>query len=102
VAPKRYFRTVDIFAILFTVCTLIASWVIFERPYGTMGTIAASIGPFIASFVALGVIFAGAAFARKPVRPSNHPRIVHLRIAGKYQASGRFGETGVSPLDLRG
>lgn len=101
-ALKRYFRAVDIFAILLAVCTLFASWVVFERPYRSIGTIAASIGPFISSFVALGIIFAAAALTRKLLRPSNYPRIEHLRIAGKYQAASRFGEAGVSPLHLRG
>jgi hypothetical protein len=97
---KRSFRAVDVVAILLAICALIASWVVFERPYGTVGAIAAGLAPFVALFVALGVVFA-AVFARKPLRPANYPRIEHLRIAGKYQAAGRFGETGISPLHLR-
>ena len=83
------------------ICALIASWVVFERPYGTIGTIAASLAPFIALFVVLFVV-AVAAARRKPRRSPNYPRIEHLRIAGRYQAMGRFGETGISPLHLRG
>jgi hypothetical protein len=74
--------------------------VVFEKPYGTIATIAASIAPFIAPFVALFVIFV-AASRRKPLRSSNYPRIEHLRIAGKYQAGGRSAEMGFSPLHLR-
>jgi len=96
---KRSFRAVDVVAIVLAICALIASWVVFERPYGTMGHLAAGISPFVALFAALGIIFAGI-FARKPIRPSNYPRIEHLRIAGKYQPAGRFGETGISPLRL--
>lgn len=96
-------RKVASFVVLaMAICALIASWVVFERPYGTMGTIAASIAPFTAIFVGLGVVFVGAAFARKPLRSPNFPRIEHLRIAGKYDVVGRFGETGVSPFRLRG
>jgi len=113
VASKRYFRTVAVFAILLAFCAVIASWVVFERPYGTIGTIAASIAPFIGTFVALGTAFFGAfvalgialaaaAFTRKPLRSPNYPRIEHLRVAGKYHAAGRYGEMGSSPLHLRG
>ena len=96
---KRSFRAVDLVAIVLAICALIASWVAFERPYGTVGAIAAGVAPFVTLFAAFGVIFAGI-FARKPLRPTNYPRIEHLRIAGKYQAAGRFGETGISPLHL--
>lgn len=96
-------RKVMSFAVLaMAICALVASWVVFERPYGTTGTIASSIAPFIGIFLALGIVFAGAAFARKPIPPSNYPRMEHLRIAGKYHATGRFGEAGTSPFHLRG
>lgn len=95
-------RKVASFVVLaMAICALTASLVVFERPYGTIGTIAASIAPFIGAFVVLGIVFAGAALARKPLRSPNYPRIEHLRIAGKYQAVGRFGEMGISPLHLR-
>lgn len=94
---KKSFRAVDVVAIVSAICALMASWVVFERPYGTMGMIAAQFAPFVALFVAPGVVV----FARKPLRPANYPRIDHLRIAGKYQAAVRFGETGISPLHLR-
>ena len=97
---KRSFRTVDVVLIVLAICALVAAWVVFERPYGTMGMIAAEFAPFVGAFVALGVIFA-VVFAREPLRPANYPRIEHLRIAGKYQAAGRFGEMGISPLRLR-
>jgi uncharacterized membrane protein len=94
-------RKVVSFAVLvMAICALIASWVVFERPYGTVGSIAGGVAPFVALFAALGIVFAGV-FARKPSRPANYPRVDHLRIAGKYQAAGRFGETGISPLHLR-
>jgi len=102
VALKRYFRTVEVFAILLAFGAVIGSWVVFERPYGTIGTIAASIAPFIAPFVVLGIALAAAAFTRKPLRSSNYPRIEHLRIAGKYHAVGTSVEMGISPLHLRG
>ena len=89
------------FPILLAFCTLIASWVVFERPYGTIATIAASIAPFVAPFVVLGVALAAAFSKRKPLR-SNYPRIEHLRIAGKYQAVGTSADIGISPLHLRG
>lgn len=94
-------KVVSFVVLAMAICVVIASWVVFERPYGTMGTIAAGMAPCIALFVALGIVFAGVVFARKPLRPTNYPRIEHLRIAGKYQAAGRFGEVGVSPLYLR-
>lgn len=95
-------RKVASFVVLaMAICALIASWVVFERPYGTIGTIAASIAPFIGLFVVLFVIFVAAA-TRKPLRSPNYPRIEHLRIAGKYHAVGRYGEMGSSPLHLRG
>lgn len=95
-------RKVASFVVLaMAICALVASWVVFERPYGTVGAIVASLVPFIALFVVLLVIFVAAA-KRKPLRSPNYPRIEHLRIAGKYQAVGRFGEMGISPLHLRG
>jgi len=96
-------RKVASFVVLaMAICALIASWVVFERPYGTIGTIAASIAPFIGPFVVLGIALTAAASRRKPLRSSNYPRIEHLRIAGKYQTVGRLGEMGISPLHLRG
>lgn len=99
-AVKRSFGILQVLVIVFAIGVLFASWVVFLRPYGTMGTIAANIGPFIGVLVALGIAFVAAASARKPLRPSNYPRIEHLRIAGKYQAAERFGEMGISPLHL--
>ena len=102
---KRYFPIAAAFTILLAFCAEIALWVVLERPYGTIGTIAASIAPFIGPFVALGIaVAAGAAvaFTRKPLRSPNYPRIEHLRIARKYQAVGRYGEMGISPLHLTG
>lgn len=99
-ALKRSLRIVDVVAIVLAFCTLIFSWVVFERPHGTAGRIAAGIAPFIGVFVALGIGFVAAASKRKSLRSSNYPRIEHLRIAGKYQA-GRSAEMGYSPLHLR-
>lgn len=92
-------KAVSFIVLVMAICALIASLLVFERHYGTVGAIAAGLAPFVALFAALGVVFA-AVFARKPLRPTNYPRIDHLRIAGKYQAAGRFGETGLSPLRL--
>jgi hypothetical protein len=94
-------RQVASFVVLaMAICALIALWVVFERPYGTIGTIAASIAPFIGTFVVLLIVVAAA--KRKPLRSPNYPRIEHLRIAGKYHAEGRYGDLGISPLHLRG
>ena len=102
-AAKRPLRTVQVLAIILSFCTVIASWVVFERPYGTIGTIAASIAPCIGSFVALGIVLAAPAFRRKPFRSSNYPRIEHLRIAGRYHPVRRFSaDMGISPLHVRG
>lgn len=94
-------KVVSFVVLAMAICALIAlSWAVLERPYGTIGMMA-SIWPVM--FVALGIVFAAAVFARKPpLRSPNYPRIEHLRIAGKYQAAGRFGETGISALHLRG
>jgi hypothetical protein len=97
---KTCSRTAAVLGTLFAVGMVIASWVFFERPYATLRTMAA-IGPF-GAFVAIGIAVVAAAFARKPRRPSNYPRIEHLRIAGKYQAVGGSAEMGFSPLHLRG
>lgn len=99
---KKYFRTVAVLTVLVAFCAIVALWVAIERRFGTPVMIAANILPFIAPFVVLGLVMVGAAFKRKPLRSSNQPRIEHLRIAGKYQSVGRFGETGISPLHLRG
>jgi nitrate/nitrite transporter NarK len=102
VALQRYSRIAAVSVTVLAFCAVIASWVVLERPYGTIGKIAASIAPFIALFVALGIALAAAAFRRKPLRSPNYPRVEHLRIAGKYHAVGRYGEMGSSPLHLRG
>jgi hypothetical protein len=99
-------RTVSIAVsvILLAFCGF-AFWVVFERSYGTSGTIIAIIaqaGAFIQLAVVFGITLAAAASTRKPLRPSNYPRIEHLRIAGKYHAVGTSAEMGISPLHLRG
>jgi len=86
------------------VLSVIVFRVVFERPYGTSGTIVAIIA-FIAQagvWVPLGIALAVAASTRKPLRSSNYPRIEHLRIAGKYHAVGTSADMGISPLHLRG
>ena len=115
VALKRYFLPVAISAIFVLFCSVIALWVVLERPYGTSGTtivaIIAQAGPFIPLAVALVIPLAvalgisiWAASTRKPFRSSNYPRIEHLRIAGKYNyhAVRSSAEMGISPLHLRG
>jgi hypothetical protein len=65
-----------------------------------MNTLALLMTVFMPVFVAIGMLVA--VLAIKPKSRPNYPRIEHLRIAGKYQAMGRFGEIGVNPLNLRG
>jgi len=110
---KRYVLPVAVFSTILLAFCVIAFRVVFERPYGTSGTIVAIIaqaGAFIplavvfgiTLAVGFGITLAAAASARKPLRSPNYPRIEHLRIAGKYHAAGRYGEMGSSPLHLRG
>ena len=104
-ALQRYFLPAVIYAIFLFFCSVTAFYEVFDGRYGTIGTIATIIaqaavlwvGPFVAIVAAL-------AFTRKSLRPSNYPRIEHLRIAGKYkyQAVRRSAEMGISPLHLRG
>lgn len=104
-ALKRYVLPVAVFSTILLAFCVIAFRVVFERPYGTSGTIVAIIaqaGAFIPLAVVFGITLAAAASARKPLRSPNYPRIEHLRIAGKYHAVGRYGEVGISPLHLRG
>lgn len=97
-------RTAAVSAIILFAFCLIAFCVVLERPYGMSGTIIAilaQVGAFFPLAAVLGITFAAAASARKPLRP-NYPRIEHLRIAGKYHAAGRSADLGISPLHLRG
>lgn len=104
-ALKRYFLLAAVSTIVWAFCSVIALCVFFDRRNSTIETIVAiiaqpavlGVGPFIA-------IVAAFAFTRKSLRPrpSNYPRIEHLRIAGKYHAVGSSAEMGISPLHLRG
>lgn len=96
-ALKRYFLLAAVSTIVWAFCSVIALCVVLDLRYGTIGTIIAQAGGLL---VALGV--AVAASTRKSLRPSNYPRIEHLRIAGKYHAVGSSAEMGISPLHLRG
>lgn len=96
-ALKRYFLAAAVSVAVLTSCGVAALGAALAKDYSTLGAL---IPVFVASAAALGV--AVAALGRRPQRPSNYPRIDHLRIAGKYHAAGRFGEMGISPLRLRG
>jgi hypothetical protein len=103
VAQKRYFLLVAVSAILWA-CSVIAFCATFRRPYGSIETIVEIIAQGavlgVAPFVA---IVAALAFKPKSLRPSNYPRIEHLRIAGRYHPVRRFSaDMGISPLHLRG
>ena len=100
-APKRYFLLAAVSSILLTLCGILALWVALCRPNGAIAAIIGQAALFgVAPFIA---IFAALALKRKSLRPSNYPRIEHLRIAGKYQALRRFpADMGVSPLHLKG
>jgi hypothetical protein len=100
-AVKRYVLPVAVFSTILLAFCVIAFGVVFERPYGTSGTIVAIIAQ-AGVWVPLGIALAVAASARKPLRSPNYPRIEHLRIAGKYQAAGTSADMGYSPLHLRG
>jgi len=89
------------FALVFVLCVAI------ERHLSATAASAGVAAGIIASWtpIAVGVFLPIAAalfLMRKPSRPPrpNHPRIEHLRIAGKYAPTGS-AKMGVSPLDLR-
>jgi hypothetical protein len=106
-AVKRYVLPVAFFSTILLAFCILVFGVLFAKPYGTGRTFIAIIAhagvwatlgiglaiPVITSFIV-------ATSGRKPLHPPNYPRIEHLRIAGKYQAVGRFGDIGISPLHL--
>ena len=97
-ALKRYFLPAAVSVIFLASCSVFVLGVVLvgaahDRDYSTIGAIV----PII---IALGIGVAVPALRRKSLRPSNYPRIEHLRIAGKYH--GTSAEMGISPLHLRG
>jgi hypothetical protein len=101
VTKNRYVLLAAVGSTLVLAFCFYTFWAVFEWPHGMGATFAA----IIAETVSFGIapflaIFIGLAYTRKSLRPPNHPRIEHLRIAGKYRAVGKFGEAGISPLRL--
>lgn len=107
-ALKRYFLPLAVSVIFLASCSVFALGVAFvgaalDRDYSAVGAL---ISIFIALAATLGV--AVPALRRKSLRPSNYPRIEHLRIAGKYSTSANMSgkeyhwSMGSSPLHLRG
>lgn len=89
------FITVAGFLALFALCIAVGA-------HG--GSNHAAVAIFTAVFAAvLTALFSSlvAVFARESAQPlnPNYPRIKHLRIAGKYAATGA-AEVGVSPLHI--
>ncbi|MBZ5502770.1 MAG: hypothetical protein LAN59_11120 [Acidobacteriia bacterium] len=96
---KRYFLTIVVFVIvagffgLFALCIAIGT-------HG--GSDRAAVAIYTAVFAAVFTsLFSSLVeiFARKFPQPPNYPRIKHLRIAGKYTATGAAA-VGVSPLHI--
>lgn len=97
-APKRYDLRAVVAASFLVSCSVFALGVAFagavlDRDFTAVGAL---IPIFVALAAGLGVAFS--LLGRKSLRPSNYPRIEHLRIAGKYQ--GTAAEMGISPLHL--
>lgn len=90
---KRYFMLAAVSSILLAFGFIIDLWVALPR-YGNTGTAIA--------MAVLAALLGGALpfFARGSHRPPNHPRIDHLRIAGKYCEEGFSPKRGDSPLHL--
>lgn len=109
-ALKRYFTPAAVTVIFLAFCGVFALGVILvgaalDREYSAIG---AMIPIVVALAAALGILVA--ALRRKSLRPSNYPRIEHLRIAGKYHVEGTSAKMsgkeyhwsmGSSPLHLR-
>ena len=101
---KHYFLALALvfaavaFALVLALCAAI------DRRLFSNGANFGVAGGVIAAWMPIGVavfmpIAATIFFARKPSRPPNHPRIEHLRIAGKYAPTSP-AKMGVSPLHL--
>ena len=61
----------------------------------------AAVGPFVPLFFSLFTVFAVVPFLARNTEKPNHPRINHLRIAGKYRPQGFTARECFSPLRLR-
>jgi len=106
---KQYFLglavlfTAVAFALMFALCAAIERRFFSNGAYiGVAGDVIATFMPVaIALFMPIGVAIAIIAISmRKPSQRPNHPRIEHLRIAGKYASTGA-AKMGVSPLYLK-
>lgn len=102
---KRYFLTLAVvfaavaFALVFALCAAIDHRLFSSGAHtGLAGAIIDAWMPLFAAF--LPILIAVFVVTLKPVRRPNHPRIEHLRIAGKYTSTGA-SKMGVSPLQLR-
>lgn len=103
---KHYFLTLAVvftaaaFALVFALCLAIDRWFFSGGANaGVAGDLIATFMPIaIAIFVPLAIAMA-ASMHRSSQRP-NHPRIEHLRIAGKYVPTSA-AKIGVSPLYLK-
>lgn len=94
---KRYLAASAISLVFMAGCGVVALAATLGKGHETVGTL-------IPIFIALGIsVYAGVAVStskRRSLRPSNFPRIEHLRISGKYQGSP--AQMGISPLRLKG
>jgi hypothetical protein len=102
---RRYFPPAGIAAIFAFLGALIVFCIAFDVTHATPGresaiAAIAAVAPFVSLFVPLFIVFSAPFFTRNTQKP-NHPRINHLRIAGKYQEQGLIAERGLSPLRLR-
>lgn len=103
---KHYFLTLAVvfaavaFALAFALCAAIDRWLFSNgASIGVAGDVIAMFMP-IAVAVFMPMAIAIAISMRKPPQRLNHPRIEHLRIAGKYTPTGA-AKIGVSPLYLK-
>jgi hypothetical protein len=101
---RNYFLTLAVvfiavaFTLVFALCAAINRWLFAHgASMGVAGDVIAIWVP-----IAVGVfvpIPLAIYYARRPAQRPNHPRIEHLRIAGKY-APTSAAKMGVSPLYL--
>ena len=103
---KHYFLTLAMvftagaFVLALALCAAIERRLFSGAAYvGVAGDVIGSFMP-VAVAVFMPIAIAIAVLMRKSPRRLNHPRIEHLRIAGKY-APTSASKMGVSPLHLR-
>ena len=96
---KRYFLMIGVFAIVASFLALFALCIAVGAHGGSNHV---EVALYTALFAAvLTALFSSLVeiFTRKFPQQPNFPRIKHLRIAGKYAATGA-AEVGVSPLHI--